>query len=62
MVSVPALPGCMTEGDTFEEAVEMIKDAMGGYLAVLKKEGQEIPEEIEDIVVTKISVPYQSLH
>ena len=57
VVSVPALPGCMTEGDTFEEAVEMIKDAMGGYLAVLKKEGQEIPEEIEDVVVTKISVP-----
>ena len=57
VVTVPALPGCITEGDTFEEAVKMIKDAMEGYLYVLKKEGQEIPKEIDDIVVTKISVP-----
>lgn len=57
VVSVPALPGCITEGDTFEEAVKMIKDAMKGYLAVLKKEKLEIPEETEDVVVTKVSVP-----
>ena len=57
VVSVPALPGCITEGDTFEEAVEMIKDAIEGYLYVMKKEGQEIPEETEDVVVTKVSIP-----
>lgn len=57
VVTVPALPGCITEGDTFEEAVYMIKDAMKGYLAVLKKERLEIPKEEEDIVVTKVSVP-----
>lgn len=57
VVSVPALPGCLSEGDTFEEATKMIKDAMKGYLAVLKKEGLEIPKETEDIVVTKVSIP-----
>ncbi|MCL4365771.1 type II toxin-antitoxin system HicB family antitoxin [Patescibacteria group bacterium] len=57
VVSVPALPGCVTEGDTFEKAVEMIKDAMKGYLAVLKKEGLEIPKEEDEVVVTKVSVP-----
>lgn len=57
VVSVPTLPGCATQGETFEEASEMIKDAIQGYLAVLKEEGQEIPQEIEDVVVTKISVP-----
>lgn len=57
VVSVPALPGCVTEGDTFEEAVYMIKDAMKGYLAVLKKERLEIPKETEDVVVTKVSIP-----
>lgn len=57
VVSVPALPGCVTEGGTFEEAVKMVKDAMKGYLAVLKKEKLEIPKETEDIVVTKVSVP-----
>lgn len=57
VVSVPALPGCVSEGDTFEEAVEMIKDAMKGYLAVLKKEKLDIPQETEDVVVTKVSIP-----
>lgn len=57
VVSVPALPGCVTEGDTFEEAVYMIKDAMRGYLTVLKKEGLEIPKETEDVVVTKVAIP-----
>lgn len=57
VVSVPSLPGCATQGETFEEAVEMIKDAIDGYLAVLKDEGEEIPQEKEDVVVTKISVP-----
>ena len=28
VVSVPELPGCVSEGDTFEEALEMIQDAM----------------------------------
>lgn len=56
VVSVPAVPGCVTQGDTFEEAVVMIKDALEGCLAVLKEEGQEIPQETEDVVVTKVSV------
>lgn len=42
VVSVPALPGCMSQGDTFEEAVVMIKDALTGYLFVMKKEGQKV--------------------
>ena len=38
VASVPALSGCMSQGETFEEAVGMIKDTISGYLAVLKKE------------------------
>lgn len=55
-VSVPALPGCISEGDTFEEATKMITDAMKGYLEVLKEEKQEIPQEQSNVVVTQISV------
>ncbi len=33
-VECPALPGCASQGDTIEEALEMIKDAISGYLAV----------------------------
>lgn len=34
VVSIPALPGCVSQGETFEEAVIMIKDAVQGYLLV----------------------------
>lgn len=61
VVTVPALPGCVTQGETFEEAVVMVKDAIAGYLEVLKEEGQEIPEEPESIVVSKVEVPQPSL-
>ena len=33
-ISVPSLPGCISYGSTFEDAIEMIKDAMSGWLAV----------------------------
>ena len=57
VVSVPALPGCATQGETFEDAVYMIKDAIQLYLSVLKDDGEETPQEKEDIVVTKVAVP-----
>ncbi|MEK7186602.1 MAG: type II toxin-antitoxin system HicB family antitoxin [Patescibacteria group bacterium] len=56
VVSVPALPGCITQGETFEEAVAMIKDAMKGYLEVLKNEGEEIPQEQSNVVITQVAV------
>lgn len=58
IASVPALPGCATQGNTFEEASEMIKDAVSGYLTVLKETKQDIPQERDELVVTKVSVPY----
>ncbi len=56
VVSVPALPGCATQGETFEDAIHMIKDAIQLYLSVLEEDGEEIPQEKEDVVVTKIAV------
>jgi predicted RNase H-like HicB family nuclease len=35
VVSVPSLPGCVTQGETFEEATTMVKDAIQGYISVL---------------------------
>ena len=45
-VTVPALPGCVSEGDTLEEALENAKDAIGSLLAYLEEKGQAIPLEI----------------
>jgi predicted RNase H-like HicB family nuclease len=38
VVDCPALPGCMSQGDTIEEALSMIRDAIRGHLAVLRRE------------------------
>jgi predicted RNase H-like HicB family nuclease len=35
-VSVPAFPGCWSEGDTEDEALENIRDAIREYLAALE--------------------------
>jgi antitoxin HicB len=45
VVTVPALPRLVTEGDTLEEARAMVKDAIRGYLESLMKHGEEIPIE-----------------
>lgn len=39
------LPGCISEGDTEEEALAMIQDAIQGYLASLEKHGEAIPPD-----------------
>ncbi|MDP2919672.1 MAG: type II toxin-antitoxin system HicB family antitoxin [Dehalococcoidia bacterium] len=48
-ISVPSLPGCISYGKTFEEAMEMIKDAMEGWLAIAREQDVPIPEQFEAI-------------
>lgn len=42
-VTVPDIPGCFSAGDTFEEALEGVKEAIAGHLELLAEEGEEIP-------------------
>lgn len=42
VVTVPALPGCITQGKTFEEAMNNAKDAIEAYLESLKNNNQMI--------------------
>ncbi len=53
-ITVPALPGCISYGETFEKALDMVKDAMEGWLAVARGEGIPIPEQFESIEVGAI--------
>jgi predicted RNase H-like HicB family nuclease len=41
----PALPGCHSWGNTYEEAVKNAEEALMGYLEALQKNGEDIPEE-----------------
>jgi predicted RNase H-like HicB family nuclease len=45
VVTCPALPGLVTEGDTIEEAREMAADAIRCYLESLQKDGEPIPTD-----------------
>lgn len=42
---VPALPGCVTYGETLEEALEMAKDAISLYIESLNAHNDPIPTE-----------------
>lgn len=44
-VTVPSLPGCVTYGESIEEATEMIKEAIELYLESLKYHHDEIPND-----------------
>ena len=44
-VKIPTLPGCVTEGDTLEEALCNAKEAVEGYLLSLADRGIPIPDE-----------------
>lgn len=45
VVTCPALPGLVTEGDTFEEARAMAKDAIECYVESLRDDGLPIPQD-----------------
>ncbi|HDR73587.1 MAG TPA: type II toxin-antitoxin system HicB family antitoxin [Methanoculleus sp.] len=44
-VTVPSLPGCVTYGETVDEAISMAKEAIELYIEDLRERGEEIPTE-----------------
>ena len=56
VVSVPALPGCVTQGETREEALEMARDAIAAYLASLAKHGEPLPHGLGEIEAVEVDV------
>lgn len=51
---VPALPGCVTQGETLDEALAMAEDALNGYLKVLIERDEPIPVEVEGAVIATV--------
>ena len=49
-VSVPALPGCWSEGQTEEEALENIQDAIQEYLAALQ-------DRLQGMTLYEVEIP-----
>ena len=55
-VSVPALPGCHTQGETAEECIERAKEAIALWIASAIEDGEPIPEETEHPQAIIVSV------
>ena len=51
IIDVPALPGCISQGKTREEALQNIQEAIAAYLESLKARSEPILPPIEEEVV-----------
>lgn len=50
----PSLPGCISQGETREEAIANIKEAIAGYIAALKEDNLPVPDENFDTLVVAV--------
>ncbi|MCX7048903.1 MAG: type II toxin-antitoxin system HicB family antitoxin [Candidatus Sumerlaeota bacterium] len=50
----PSLPGCISQGETKEKAIENIKEAIEGYLLALEDDKLPAPEEHFDAMVVAV--------
>ena len=46
-VTVPALPGCITQGETVSQCIERAQEAITGYIKSLELAGEPVPSETE---------------
>lgn len=51
VAEVPSLPGCLTQGETRQEAVENAREAIAVYLESLEAHGDPIPPAITEEMV-----------
>ena len=53
-VTVPSLPGCLSEGDTVDEALTNIRDAIELYIEDMIADGEEVPDDVEPVQVMTV--------
>jgi predicted RNase H-like HicB family nuclease len=51
VAEVPSLPGCISQGDTREEAIKNVRDAIDTWIDGAKSVGMAIPEDSLDVYV-----------
>ena len=47
----PTLPGCISEGNSREDAIRNLKDAAKGYLKSLKKHNEPVPPPFDEDII-----------
>ena len=51
VATVPSLPGCISQGNTREEALRNIREAIEGYVESLRARNEPIPPAIHEEVI-----------
>ena len=54
VVECPSLPGCISQGETREEAIANIQHAIRLYIDVLREDGKPVPEESTQVEVLTV--------
>ena len=54
--SVPALPGCISCGDTVEEALENTKEMIIGFIEAKRLQGRPIPKEDVKLLFAEVEI------
>lgn len=63
VVNIKELPGCLTQGETLEEAIEMIEDAKQAWIDIALQDNLEIPEPTTEEYSGKFNIRIpKSLH
>ena len=60
-ISFPDFPGCVSEGDDNEQAISMARDALGGRLYILDRDGEVIPKPSDIIDLRNTLQPMQAV-
>lgn len=60
-VTVPSLSGCISEGDTFEEAKENITEAITAYLESLAMDKNELPQPAKSTFIGTVEITLSNL-
>jgi predicted RNase H-like HicB family nuclease len=50
----PSLPGCVSQGDTKENAIRNIREAIEGYVLALEEDSLAVPPERFDAVLLAV--------
>ncbi len=54
---IPTLPGCFSQGNTFEETLKHVRQAVRSHLAGLRADHQPIPQET-GVVISRVAVAF----
>ena len=51
VAEVPALPGCLSQGKSYQEAIDNIKEAIEGWLEVMESKRSYDPNRLVEVLV-----------